>query len=213
MLQRELAKSRSRAIANYILSSEDFIFPEVIAIVEMLSVSEFKQMGNVVKINLDKTAFRYLVDGQGRLLAIKTLLEKHPELASKTIDVKFVESRGIESDAQIFSDINGSQLAPNSSQHIAMDSRKVLSRFTKEAVRLTPSLCNIVDFTKSSVTTSSKTDNVWTLNQISKFLLILTGTSAKKAEALFSDEAERNHWIGFLKLFFEKAMCLSLIHI
>ena len=50
MLQRELAKSRSRAIANYILSSEDFIFPEVIAIVEMLSVSEFKQMGNVVKM-------------------------------------------------------------------------------------------------------------------------------------------------------------------
>lgn len=207
MLQRELAKSRSRAIANYILSSEDFIFPEVIAIVETLSVSEFKQMGNVVQIQLDKTAFRYLVDGQGRLLAIKTLLEKHPELVSKTIDVKFVESRGIEADAQIFSDINGSQLAPNSSQHIAMDSRKVLSRFTKEAVRLTPSLCNIVDFTKSSVTTSSKTDNVWTLNQLSKFLLILTGASAKKAETLFSDEAERTHWIGFLKLFFDKATC------
>ena len=57
------------------------------------------------------------------------------------------------------------------------------------------------------MTTSSKTDNVWTLNQISKFLLILTGVSAKKAETLFSDEAERNHWIGFLKLFFDKAMC------
>ena len=204
MLQRELAKSRSKAIATYITSNYDFIFPELIAVVEKVDLVEYEGFGNVVHISLLKEFFRYLVDGQGRLFAIKTILEANPDYSENTVDVKFVLSRGVESDSQVFTDINKNPVSPNASQCIAMDSREVISRFTKDAVKQIPELSQIVDYTKSSVTNNKKTSKVWTLNQVSMFIQVLTGCSTKKAKSLFSEEEQRNHWIDFMEKFFSK---------
>ena len=200
MLQRELATSRKKGIANYIKNNCDFVFPELIAVVGDLDVKA-TSISSIVNINLSKTSFRYLVDGQGRLYGIKDALDNDPSLADQTVDVKFIISRGVAADAQIFTDINKTPTSPNASQCIAMDTRQVLSKFAKEAVLSNPSLTQRVDFSKASVTGKTDSETIWTLNQFSKFIQILTGTTARSAEKMFDDEAQRTHWIGFINKF------------
>lgn len=200
ILQRELAVSRSRNIKKYIQHNADFIFPELIAIVESLEVAETDLTGvNIVTLLAEH--FRYLVDGQGRLVAIKSLLIEDMLYSNQSVDVKFVISRSLTADAQIFTDVNRTPTAVNSTQAISMDSREVLSRFTREVVAsscIKPWVCS----SKSSVTTSSKTEKVWTLNQISKFILLVSGTTTKSAQKLLEDEDTRQHWIDFINTFF-----------
>lgn len=205
MLQRELTKSRSKAIANYILSNPDFVFPELVAIVEAFDIEE-THLNGIVRALIKKEAFRYFVDGQGRLMAIKSALAANPKLADNTIDIKFVLSRGVESDAQIFTDINKSRQQPNTSQCIAMDSRQLLSRFTRKVVSEVSLLNGIVDYTKASVTRSGG-NKVYTLSQMSNFIRLLVNVNPTQAEQTFSNETEQKKWISFIDKLFTHALC------
>lgn len=210
MLQRNLAVSRGRNIARYIKDNEDFIFPELIAIVETLNV-EALAITSICKLVLPALSFRYFVDGQGRLFGVKDILKHAPELADNTVDVKFVLSRGVDADAQIFTDVNKTPTSPNASQCIAMDSRQIMSTFAKDAVMANELLRQRIDFTKASVTASSDSPFLWTLNQYSKFLQMLTGTTVKSAEKLFEDPEQREHWIAFTNKFFSKLQANDFI--
>lgn len=203
MLQRELASSRGKGIARYIKGNNDFIFPELISIVEALDVKE-TAISDVVQLTLSANSFRYLVDGQGRLFGIKDVMDSLPGYANMSVDIKFVVSRGVEADAQIFTDVNKTPVSPNASQCIAMDNRQTLSKFAKEAVMSNEYLGKRIDFSKASVTGNAQSETVWTLNQFSKFIQILTGTTAKTAETLFDDKAQREYWVGFINKFFNR---------
>ncbi|MDC8832983.1 DNA sulfur modification protein DndB [Alteromonas gilva] len=201
-LQRDLVVSRSRNIANYIGSNGDFIFPELISISESI-IAEQLNAGNVFKITIPSDAFRYLVDGQGRLSGIKRELKSSPELAEHCIDIKFIVSEGIKRDTQIFADVNQTPISPNKSQCVAMDNRMVINRFAKVVSESTV-LKSKIDFTKASVTNSSNTGKLWTLNQMVSFITILTGTTNKSSQEKLADEATQKYWLGFISRYLEK---------
>lgn len=202
MLQRELARSRSTAIKQYINQNQDFVFPSLIAVVEKVEVKAITS--NVVELLLPANAFRYFVDGQGRLMGIKGALAENETLADNYIDVKVIVSQGTEKDAQVFYDVNRTPTSPNASQCIAMDSRMALSVVAKRIASDIKQLNGRIDFTKASVTNRKASSDIWTLNQLSKFILMLTGATQKTAETLFSDSAVLDKWADLIQTFFNK---------
>lgn len=204
-LQRDLVTSRSRNVRDYLLENRDFIFPEVISISEDIEAELVPQTQNVYKVTIPAQAFRYLVDGQGRRGGIELALNIDSSLGKNTIDIKFVKSEGHERDKQIFADINQTPIAPNKSQCAAMDSRLVVNQFTKDIITSIPALRNRIDYTKASVTKSSKSDCLWTLNQMLSFVQIITGTTAKSCQKLLVDEQTKKYWLGFIEKFFAVA--------
>lgn len=207
-LQRELAKSRSNKIKRYVLDNEDYIFPEIIAVVEKVHVTEI--VAGVVQLSIPAEAFRYLVDGQGRLGAIQSLLTEKPEYQSHTIDIKFVLSSGIVTDAQLFADINSTQAGTNSSQYVATDSRESINSFIKEFVSQSSLLGDKITFERSNVTTSSSSKEVWSANQLRSFILLATGLTPALAKTEFQSDERRNYWSGYFNTFFSE---LTLRHV
>ena len=201
-LQRDLVSSRTSKIKQYIKDNTDFVFPAVIAVVESLDVEKL-DFSDIVKITLNPDSFRYLVDGQGRLSAIKEIVNELPELGNNTIDVKFIISTGLASDAQLFSDINTTPIRPNRSQCVAMDSRSVLNSFAKRLVQSSPILSDKICYSKASVTTSSTDEKLWTLNQVTAFILTITGLTAKAAEESINEERIA-YWSGFINAYFSQ---------
>ena len=201
-LQRELAESRSNKIKRYVLENEDYIFPEIIAVVENLSVVEV--ITGVVQLSVPAEAFRYLVDGQGRLGAIQALVNENPAYNCHTIDIKFVLSSGVAADAQLFADINSTQAGTNSSQYVATDSRESINNFIKVFVSQSPLLGDKITFERSSVTTSSSLKEVWSANQLRSFVLLATGLSPALAKSEFKSEERCSYWSGYFNAFFRE---------
>lgn len=202
ILQRELVTSRATNIKTYILNNKDHLFPEIISVCETITTEAVEGIPNLFKLTLPAVGFRYLVDGQGRLIGINKALLERQELAQQTIDIKFVASEGISKDSQLFSDVNMTPISPNKSQCAAMDSRLVVNRFAKMAIESVPELTNIIDYTKASVTASSKLPSLWTLNQMVAFVLLLTGTTAKSCEKELATEEKQIYWAGFIAKYF-----------
>jgi DGQHR domain-containing protein len=199
-LQRDLVSSRTNKIQSYLKNNDDFVFPAVIAVVEALNI-ETLALNSAVEIKLTPDSYRWLVDGQGRLASIKNILSEFPEYGDNTIDVKFILSLGVEKDAQLFTDINTTPTRPNKSQCIAMDSRSILNSFAKHLVQHSPVLANKICYSKSSVTRNATSDALWTLNQVTAFILIITGLSASQSEAEFSRAERRDYWFGFINAY------------
>ena len=174
----------------------------MIAIVEAVDIKRVG--GSVVELFLKADAFRYLVDGQGRLIGVKDALKEMAALGNNFIDTKFIVSEGVEKDAQVFTDVNKTPTSPNASQCIAMDSRMALSMFSKRLVKSVPQLNGRVDFAKASVTNRKSSTHIWTLNQVSKFILMLTGATPKTADTLFNDPEVQVKWSQLLCDFFSK---------
>lgn len=202
MLQRELVKSRAANITSYIQSNKDFIFPELISICETINAEAIPGYPSLFNITLPADSFRYLVDGQGRLSGIKKAIEENPELVEQTIDIKLVQSAGLKNDSQLFSDVNMTPVSPNKSQCAAMDSRLTVNRFAKHVVEQIDDLSSIIDYTKASVTSSSKSANLWTLNQMVSFVLLITGTTAKSCEKELSSLERQEYWTKFIEKYF-----------
>lgn len=202
MLQRDLVRSRALNIKRYILGNKDFVFPEVIAVCESFNLKAVDGAPNLYLLTLPAIAFRYLVDGQGRLSGISDALSEDASLADQTIDIKFLKSRGLVNDSQLFSDFNTTPVAPNKSQCAAMDSRKAVNRFAKHVIDAVPDLSPLFDYTKASVTASSTSSKLWTLNQFVAFVLMVTGTTAKSCENELGTEAQQQYWTGFIAKFF-----------
>jgi DGQHR domain-containing protein len=202
MLQRNLVQSRSTNIQQYIVNNENFIFPEVISICEIIDAEPVAGIPNLFKLTIPTWAFRYLVDGQGRLMGITKAQAIKAELDDQTVDIKFVLSEGVIRDAQVFSDINMTPVSPNKSQCAAMDNRQAVNRFAKRAVDSVAQLTPLIDYTKNSVTSSSTSQKLWTLNQMVAFVLILTGTTAKSSEKELGAEDKQVYWTGFIAKYF-----------
>ena len=200
-LQRDLVASRTNNIATYLLTNTDFLFPGVVAIVEN---SNYEQANgfpdpNVGFVNLLPGEFRYLCDGQGRLSGIQKVLGERPDMADNTIDVKFVDSRGASTDKQVFADINKTPIKPSGSINIAFDSRQVLNQMAKAMLESNPGIKQLVCYEKTSV--STKTDKLWTLNQMAGFIVKVTGLSAKACQKQLESEADRDKMLRFLNEF------------
>jgi hypothetical protein len=143
-----------------------------------------------------------LVDGQGRLSGISSALSENEALGNQTLDIKFVASEGLAKDSQLFSDINMTPIAPNKSQCAAMDNRKAVNRFAKGVIEAIPELASLVDYTKASVTSSSTSPKLWTLNQFVAFVLMVTGTTVKSCEKELGTEEQQAYWTGFIRKYF-----------
>lgn len=205
-LQRELVKSRSTGIRQYLIENDDHIFPEVISIAKTIIAERLEPAcANFYKITIPKESFRYLIDGQGRLIGSKDALALKPSLAEHTIDIKFILSETVQRDSQIFADVNSTPIAPNKSQCAAMDGRLVVNQFAKRVI-FESGLNNLIDFSKASVTASSTSSALWTLNQFKSFVLILTGTTAKSCQKLLADEATQDFWAAFISKFFSQLL-------
>lgn len=203
MIQRDLDHARANGVANYVKDNPGiFIFPGLMAIVENFTLSQVVE--NVYALTIPADSFRYLVDGQGRRGGIEILMDTEFEkldLEEQHFDVKFIKSMGATLDNQICVDINTSSKTFNQSQKAAMDSRKVLSVFSREVAQQQP-LAGNVNYTRASVTASSDSPYLWTLNQLGAFIMKLTGTSAKTAQTLLEKPEDRAYIAGFVSKFF-----------
>jgi len=205
MIQRDLDHSRANGVANYVKDNTAvFIFPGLMAIVEDFTLTPV--VGNVYALTIPAESFRYLVDGQGRRGGIEILMQSKfddIDLSEQHFDVKFIRSMGATKDNQICVDINTSSKAFNQSQKAAMDSRKVVSVFSRELSQQSPLMGN-VSYTKASVTSSSESPYLWTLNQIGAFILKLTGTTKATAQDLLEKPEDRAYIAGFTSKFFSE---------
>lgn len=206
--QRETIKSRTNNIYNYLAKNDDFIFPEVVAILEEL---EFEVMFDTApsfgKLTFSDQALSYLVDGQGRLTGIQEVLKKRPELSSQTIDIKFVKSEGLEKDQQIFADINQTPTKASGSISITFDSRAVLNQMSKAVLNSLPELKPFICYEKASV--SLRSNYVWTVNQFNNFVLAATGLSKRSCDTKLSDVSHRGRVIRFLTEFLSELIARS----
>jgi DGQHR domain-containing protein len=200
LIQREAHATRIKGISNY-LEDDMACLPATGAIVEDISAVHVQE--NMYMITIAASSWRYFFDGQGRFGGIDTFLKKHPDRGDNTLTIKLVKTEGIEKDNQLFSDWNGSSLKPNQSICKAMDSRTLINRYTKKIIDNVPQLSGRIDFTKASVTSSSKSDKLWTLNQFVTFVQMITGTTVRSAETLLEDEAKQARSAGFIKKYFE----------
>ncbi|WHF57876.1 DGQHR domain-containing protein (plasmid) [Shewanella xiamenensis] len=202
-LQRELVKNRSTGIRQYLLNNDDHIFPELISISKTIDAHKVEPVeANIFRITIPAASFRYLVDGQGRLVGIREAFAESAKFVNQTVDVKFVLSESVQRDAQLFSDVNSTPIAPNKSQCAAMDSRQVINTFAKRVIVEVEGLAALVEFNKASVTASSKSPALWTLNQLISFILILIGGTPKSCQTLLDDDEKQKTWIDFISKFF-----------
>ena len=199
LLQRETHKSRISGVSAYLV--DDYAcLPSAGAIVEDICVEHVIE--NIYKITIPKGAFRYIFDGQARLGGISQLLSKDISYSDKTLSVKFVKSEGLERDNQLFSDWNAASVKPNSSICRAMDSRALINRFTKSLIMESSLISEYIDFNKASVTASSKSEKIWTLNQFTTFVQTVAGVTAKSAETILDDKAQAQT-AGFIHKYLE----------
>ena len=205
MIQRDLDRSRAKGISDYIDGHKsDFIFPSLMAIVETFKTEHVIE--NIYKLTIPGKSFRYLVDGQGRRGGAEMLIEDAPEgidFAEQSFDIKLIESKGINADNQVCVDVNTTPKSFNQSQKAAMDTRKVISLFSKEVVMRQDKLLNVIDFKRASVTSSSTSPALWTLNQIGHFIKRMTGVSDKSCQVLLADPAKRDYLRGFIVKWFD----------
>lgn len=199
-IQRETQKSRVSKIRNY-LSDPIASFPSAGAIVENYSTKIIHE--GVFLLTIPASSFRYLFDGQGRLAGISEYLKANPSAKNNTLTVKLYKSQGANIDNQRFTDWNSSLTKPNQSICQAMDSRAVINDYTKFVINNLPLIKGRIDFTKASVTQSSKSNKLWSLNQFKAFIKIVTGVTDNTAETIFNDEEKRIFWLRFITCFFE----------
>jgi DGQHR domain-containing protein len=199
LVQRETHKTRISGVSTYL--EDDFAcLPCIGAIVEEIVIEHVLE--NVYRITIPKSAFRYAFDGQARIGGISYLLTKDVSYSENTLSVKFVKSEGFTKDNQLFSDWNSASVKPNQSICRAMDSRAVINRFTKQIVNDSPIISELIDFNKASVTANSKSDKVWTLNQFTTFVQTIAGVTAKSAENILDDIAQKQT-AGFIHKYLE----------
>jgi DGQHR domain-containing protein len=188
LVQRETHKSRVNGVSTYLL--DDYAcMPSTGAILE--SIIEEHVIDNMYRITIPKSAFRYLFDGQSRVAGIVRLLKKDLNFSDSTLTVKFVKTEGYEHDNQLFSDWNSASVKPNSSICRAMDSRALINRFTKQIINESSLISDLIDFNKASVTASSKSNKIWTLNQFTTFVQTIAGVTAKSAENILDEKAQK----------------------
>jgi DGQHR domain-containing protein len=203
-LQRDLVKSRSVGIRQYVLENVDHIFPEVISISEHIEAEPIGPEGcGLYKIRIPKESFRYLVDGQGRLVGIGGALMMDGTLCKNSIDIKFVLSESVARDSQVFADVNSTPIAPNKSQIAAMDGRLVINQFSKNVVSSISGLSTLIDYSKASVTASSSSNALWTLNQFVSFVMITTGSTQKSFQKQMKEVSQQDYFLGFIAKYFE----------
>jgi DGQHR domain-containing protein len=199
LVQRETHKSRIKGVTTY-LADEYACLPATGAIVEEIRTELV--IDNVYRITIPKGAFRYLFDGQARLGGISGLLNIDASFNNNTLSVKFVQTEGMVRDNQLFSDFNSASVKPNSSICKAMDSRSLINRFTKQIISDSPLINDLIDFNKASVTASSKSNKIWTLNQFTSFVQTVAGVTSKSAESIL-DDANQKRTSGFIHKYLE----------
>lgn len=199
LIQRETHKSRISGVSTY-LRDKYACMPSTGAIVENIHVEHVIE--NIYRITIPKEAFRYIFDGQARLGGISQLLSKDISFSNNTLSVKFVKTEGIEKDNQLFSDWNSASVKPNQSICKAMDSRALINRFAKKLINESSLISDLIDFNKASVTASSKSNKIWTLNQFTTFVQTIAGVTAKSAENILDDKAQKQT-AGFIHKYLE----------
>lgn len=199
--QRDLAPSRSSSIFEYLKKNKDtFVFPQLMAICENVEIISVLNE-HAVEMKLAKESWRYLADGQCRLSCIKRAVEEMPEMASQTVDVKFILDRGLQGNRQITADINKSPMRLPASQLINFDRKNPFNQLVIGILGQFPVIKEQIEFEKASI--KKGTNKRYTLNQFKSFIKLYTGLSDRSFEKLIEAEQGRekvqNSVIEYLK--------------
>ena len=206
--QREVNKSRSKKIFDYIQQNNDFIFNGVIAIVDSLDVSRldvansFDNSGvQIVSISLTESINRFLVDGQHRLSGISLEGLRDDVLDGNFMDVMFIKSEGIDANRRIFVDLNKNSKVTSGAINISFDTRETVSVFTKRTLDALPEVKRVIDYQMTSASGDSR--YLWTINQFAKFLEFFTGFTPKVMNEVLNDEERMDGLISIVRQYFE----------
>ena len=83
-----------------------------------------------------------------------------------------------------------------------MDSRISINKFTRELINENSYIKDRVDFQQASVSASSTSNMLWTLNQLVSFVQLVTGTTKSSFEKKM-DVAKQAYWKGFIHKFID----------
>ncbi len=178
--QRELNKSRAKAISLYLCQNFNKTFtviPPLIGFIndeytfEEVQLEQFKGVGKF-KISMDIKL--KLFDGQHRSIGIKEAIQIEPALAGNTVPVMFFVGMSLKDRQQAFHDINFTQKTPAKALCIAYNGRSSFDSMVVNVFKESP-IKHLIDYEKNTV--SGKNPYLYSLKTLQEFsTLVLGGT-------------------------------------
>lgn len=157
--QRHLNRGRIPEMARYLVENKtDYVFSAITASID--GEAEFlpnpnDELTGTLRVQM-KHAKIIINDGQHRRAAIEAAIEQVPELADETIAVVLFFDRGLERCQQMFADLNRYAIRPSRSLSVLYDHRDGLAIVSKLLLTRLPSLAELVEFERTSLSPRSK---------------------------------------------------------
>lgn len=170
--QRELNKSRAKAISLYLCQNFNKAFtviPPLIGFIndeytfEEVQLEQFKGVGKF-KISMDIKL--KLFDGQHRSIGIKEAIQIEPALANNTVPVMFFVGMSLKDRQQAFHDINFTQKTPSKALCIAYNGRSSFDSMVVDLFKES-SIKHLIDYEKNTV--SGKSPYLFSLKTLQEF--------------------------------------------
>lgn len=182
--QRELSKSRAKAVAKYLEKNKDgfYIIPPLVGFIEGdcefvdNPLDTFPNLGNLM-VPMESQIM--LFDGQHRAFGIREVLALAPELGQQTVSIMFFIGMTLSQRKQAFHDINFTQKTPAAALCIAYNERDPFDVGVVDVFKGS-NLRHLVEYEKN--TASGISDKVYSLKALKDFAVNVVG---KK----FSEEA------------------------
>lgn len=183
--QRELSKSRAKAVSMYLTSNLNKSFtviPPLIGFIndeyefERVQLEQFHGVGKF-KVSMD-TKLK-LFDGQHRSIGIKEAIQLEPVLAMDTIPVMFFVGMSLKDRQQAFHDINFTQKTPAKALCIAYNGRSSFDAMVVELFKESK-INTFIDYEKNTV--SGKNPNLFSLKTLQEFSSLVFGGTQFEGE-------------------------------
>ncbi|GIV22031.1 MAG: hypothetical protein KatS3mg023_3782 [Armatimonadota bacterium] len=141
VVQRDLNKGRVKDIQAYITQNDDWFLPPILLSLVTedadsalhIPQSEFGKQFPMFKLVLGEGSYLRIIDGQHRVAAVSGLVSSAPDkYGGLPLPAVMVVSRGIDSDRQLFADVNGKAVRVNPSAIVEFDSRDDKSKLARQ---------------------------------------------------------------------------------
>lgn len=180
--QRKVNEKHAKDIADYVLSNPtEYVLPSLTANVDLAMKFDAENIAGSASrlgiLRISCAATLMLVDGQHRLLALKTVLNKDKSFADETIPVTFFYDEGLRRSQQTFADINANLSKPNAAISSLYDIRNEFNTFVLGLLESVPLFNEFVDKESTSIHRSS--NFIWSLVHMKKFVEALLGKKEK----------------------------------
>ena len=191
--QRDVSAARKKSLCEYLLEREDLVLPSATIFVSDLVTLNSHQIGNraVVEARLPLDADRFVCDGQGRLVSIRTALETKPELADLDIAFKLIVTKTnlvaqrTDIVKQIFVDYHFNVTKPTTSQCMYFNGASPYSLLLEKLLDINVGETRVVDLIGLHGTI--RNGHVWKFSEFAEMIKIYLDASISELDQALSD--------------------------